>query len=100
MRIDVGLPPCRELPCGAAAFFFGRFTARLFKPAPTVKGVRAAARAAPTAENGTRALVRQTQARNWNRTRSKFCKPRPPVGPEEPAPKHSWFYAPEIFCLA
>ena len=22
MRIDVGLPPCRELPCGAAAFFF------------------------------------------------------------------------------
>ena len=24
MRIDAGLPPCRELPCGAAAFFFGK----------------------------------------------------------------------------
>ena len=33
LRIDVGLPPCRESPCGAAAFFFGRFAARLFKPA-------------------------------------------------------------------
>ena len=28
MRIDAGLPPCRELPCGAAAFFFGRFAAQ------------------------------------------------------------------------
>ena len=24
LRIDAGLPPCRELPCGAAAFFFGK----------------------------------------------------------------------------
>ena len=33
LRIDEGLPPCRDSPCGAAAFFFGRFAARLFKPA-------------------------------------------------------------------
>ena len=46
------------------------------------------------------ALVRQSQAQILNRKCSKFCRLRPPVGPEGIAPEHSWFCAPELFCLA
>ena len=46
------------------------------------------------------ALVRQSQAQILNRKCSKFCRLRPPVGPEGIAPEHSWFCAPEILCLA
>ena len=45
-------------------------------------------------------LVRQSQAQILNRKCSKFCRLRPPVGPEGIAPEHSWFCAPEIQCRA
>ena len=50
---------------------------------------RATARVAPTAKIGLVALVRQTQAQKRDRTKSRFCEPRAPVGPEKTAPKHS-----------
>ena len=40
------------------------------------EGLRAAARAAPTAEDSLGTLARQTQAQTWNRAQNKFCKPR------------------------
>src|SRR5699024_4896354 len=41
---------------------------------------------APTAENGPGTLVRQTQAQKGDRTKSRFCEHRAPVGPEKPHP--------------
>ena len=40
------------------------------------EGFRAAARAAPTADNGPGALARKRQARLWKRCTCNFCKPR------------------------
>ena len=58
-------------------------------PSPWRGKARATARAAPTAESGPGALARQTQAQKRDRTKSRFCEPRAPVGPEGTAPKHS-----------
>ena len=55
--------------------------------------------AAPTADNGAGALVRQRQARLWKRCTCNFCKPRarwPGVNGGTPLR----FCAPEIFCPA
>ena len=38
--------------------------------------MRAATWGRPYGENGPGALVRQTQAQTWNRTKNKFCKLR------------------------
>ena len=42
------------------------------------------------------ALARETKAQSENRSKIKFCAPRPPVGPDSNAGKHSWFCAPEM----
>ena len=41
------------------------------------------------------ALARQRQAQFWNLSNSIFSPAQAPVGPDETAPKHSWFCAPE-----
>ena len=66
---------------------------------PPGEGLRAAARAAPTADNGAGALARQRQARLWKRCTCNFCKPRarwPGVNGGTPLR----FCAPESFCPA
>ena len=56
-----------------------------------------AAKGRPTAENRPGALVRQRQARLWNRTNSNFPKTQGPVARREF--RHSLrFCAPEMFC--
>ena len=44
---------------------------------------------APTAENGPGALAEKTQAQKRDRSKSRFCELRAPVGPDVTAPKHS-----------
>ena len=58
-------------------------------PSPWRGKARATARVAPTVKIGLGALARQTQAQKRDRTKSRFCEPRAPVGPEGTAPKHS-----------
>ena len=48
-------------------------------PSPKGEGFRATARVAPTPGNGPGALVRQSQARLWNRIRPKFLHTQGPV---------------------
>ena len=52
-------------------------------PSPKGEGLRATARVALAAENGLEALVRQSQARLWNRTRPNFPPDQAPVGRNE-----------------
>ena len=62
---------------------------------PLEGGRREAARAAPTAENGSVPLVRQRQARLWNRTGPNFSQTQGPVARR--GFRHSLrFCAPEI----
>ena len=61
------------------------------------EGLRATARVAPTAESGPGALVRQSQARKWNRTGPNFPHIQGPVARREfRTPLR--FCAPEMLC--
>ena len=71
-------------------------TIRSFRRGRSQTGPRAA-KGRPTAENRPGALVRQRQARLWNRTNSNFPKTQGPVARREF--RHSLrFCAPEMFC--
>ena len=50
---------------------------------------RGRTRCAPAAENGPGALAEKTQAQKRDRSKSRFCGLRAPVGPDGTAPKHS-----------
>ena len=51
---------------------------------------------APTVGDRPVSLAKKTQAQTENRSDSKFCTPRPLVGPDSNAGKHSWFCAPGL----
>ena len=71
-------------------------TIRSFRRGRSQTGPQAA-KGRPTAENRPGALVRQRQARLWNRTNSNFPKTQGPVARREF--RHSLrFCAPEMFC--